>query len=196
MAINNYRMVLSLGLQVLAMVLLVGVGEGFLRGYYNALEQDVSLHEQAVLLVGSIVLLVTVNRVPALIGTLANGSSPQYALGGGAGPGAALSTASAAGALAATATRPVLEGAGQLAKAAAAAAIGGSGAAAASLLDGFRSDEGERSSASGGSVFPAPARCYGLRQRGHCNAGETERGTRPRSAPRYQRGVKPSRNPG
>ena len=132
MAINYYRMVLSLGLEVLAMVLLVGIGESFLRGYYGALEKNVSLHEQAVLLVVSIVLLVTVNRVPALLGTLANGSSPQYALGSGAGPGAALSTASAAGALAATASRPALEGAGQLAKAAAVAAIGGTGAAAAS----------------------------------------------------------------
>ena len=157
MAINYYRMVLSLGLQVLAMVLLVGIGESFLRGYYSALEKNVSLHEQAVLLVVSIVLLVTVNRVPALLGTLANGSSPQYALGSGAGPGAALSTASAAGALAATASRPVLEGAGQLAKAAAVAAIGGTGAAAASLVDGFRSRDAERSSSAGGSVFPVPA---------------------------------------
>lgn len=165
MAINYYRMVLSLGLQVLAMVLLVGIGESFLRGYYDALEKNVSLHEQAVLLVVSIVLLVTVNRVPALLGTLANGSSPQYALGSGAGAGAALSTASAAGALAATASRPVLEGAGQLAKAAAVAAIGGTGAAAASLLEGFRSRDAERSSSGGGgSVFPAPAPASGPAQ--------------------------------
>lgn len=172
MAINYYRMVLSLGLQVLAMILLVGMGESFLRSYFNTLKQDVSLHELGVLLVVSLVLLVTVNRIPPLLGTLASGSSPQFALGSGAGAAAAMSTMSTAAGLAAWsqatantvaggAARLTL-GAGSIAKAmASAAAMGGTRAAMTSLLDGFRSGGMDRTSSGGaatvaGSVFPAP----------------------------------------
>jgi hypothetical protein len=154
------------------MILLVGMGESFLRNYFNTLKQDVSLHELAVLLVVSLVLLVTVNRIPPLLGTLASGSSPQYALGSGAGAGAAMSTISAAAGLAAWsqatantvaggAARLTL-GAGSIAKAmASAAAMGGTRAAMTSLLDGFRSGGMDRTSSGGsatvaGSVFPAP----------------------------------------
>ena len=58
MAVNYYRMMLSLALQVLGMILVVGVGESFVRSYYDALSKDVSLHQQAVLLVVSIIALV------------------------------------------------------------------------------------------------------------------------------------------
>lgn len=156
MANNYYRMILSLGLQVLAMVLLVGVGEGLLRDYFGRLEETVNVRELAVMLVIAIVLLLTVNRVPALLGTLANGSSPQYALGSGAGAGAALSTLSATSAMAAMASRPVMDGAQQLARAAAAGFATGGAGAAASLADSFRSG-GSQDAASSGSVFaPAP----------------------------------------
>lgn len=175
MAVNYYRMVLSLGLQVLAMILLVGMGESFLRNYFNTLEQSVSLHELAVLLVVSLVLLVTVNRIPALLGTLASGSSPQYALGGGAGAGAAMSAISTMTGLAAwssVAGRTVTEGAGRvalgagsLARAMAAATTGGTSSAMGSLLDGFRSGGTEAASRTageaGGSVFAAPAHSAG-----------------------------------
>lgn len=172
MAINYYRMVLSLGLQVLAMVLLVGMGESFLRSYFNMLKQDVSLHELAVLLVVSLVLLVSVNRIPALLGTLANGSSPQYALGGGAGAGAALSAIStaaglgawslASGRTAADGAGALSLGAGSLAKALAIGTASGASSAMTSLFDGFRSGSSDGSSsppsgASGGSVLPAAA---------------------------------------
>jgi type IV secretion system protein TrbL len=172
MAINYYRMVLSLGLQVLAMILLVGMGESFLRNYFNTLEQSVSLHELAVLLVVSLVLLVTVNRVPALLGTLASGSSPQYALGGGAGAGAAMSAistiggvaawSSVAGKTAADSAGKLAVGAGSLASAVTAATTAGASAAVSSLFDGFRSGSstdrasGTAGGAGGGSVFPAP----------------------------------------
>jgi type IV secretion system protein VirB6/type IV secretion system protein TrbL len=171
MAINYYRMVLSLGLQIMAMVLLVGIGESFLRGYYDALDRNVSLHQQAVLLVVSIVLLTTVNRVPALLGTLASGSSPQYALGAGPGAGTAMSAISTAGGLAAwssVAGKSVTDGAGKLAlgagslaNAMAAATMGGTSAAMTSLLDGFRSRGTDRApgtaGSSGNSVLPTPA---------------------------------------
>lgn len=156
MASNYYRMILSLGLQVLAMVLLVGVGEGLLRDYFDRLEQTVNVRELAVMMVIAIVLLLTVNRVPALLGTLASGSSPQYAMGAGAGAGAALSTLSATSAMAAMATRPVIDGAQQFALAAAAGfATGGPGAAAA-LADSFRSG-GSQEGAGSGSVFSPPS---------------------------------------
>lgn len=155
-AFNYYRKVLSLALHVLGLILVVGVGAGFLRGYYDALEQDMSVHELAVLLVVSIVFVGTVRDVPPMLGGLANGAS-FAGFGGGGGAGAALSTASGAVALAATVSRPAAEAVGQLAKAAAIAAVGGAGLAAATLLDGFRSGYGGRSpSASGGRVFPAP----------------------------------------
>jgi len=156
MASNYYRMVLSLGLQVLAMVLLVGVGEGLLRDYFGRLEQTVNVRELAVMMVIAIVLLLTVNRVPALLGTLANGSSPQYALGSGAGAGAALSTLSATSAMAAMASRPMMDGAQQLARAAAAGFATGGPGAAASLADSFRSG-GSQDAASSGSVFAPPS---------------------------------------
>jgi type IV secretion system protein VirB6/type IV secretion system protein TrbL len=170
MAINYYRMVLSLGLQVLAMILLVGMGESFLRNYFNTLKQDVSLHELAVLLVVSLVLLMTVNRIPPMLGTLASGSSPQYALGSGAGATAAMSAISTAGGLAAWSQATVNSvaggaarlalGAGSIVKAMASAAeTGGTRAAMTSLFDGFRSSADPASSVTGrtdgGSVFRA-----------------------------------------
>jgi type IV secretion system protein TrbL len=45
MAINYYRMMLSLGLQVFAMILLVGVGDEMLRDYFGRLEQTVNARE-------------------------------------------------------------------------------------------------------------------------------------------------------
>jgi P-type conjugative transfer protein TrbL len=163
MAMNYYRLVLSLALQVLAMVLLVGIGETFLRSYYSVLGKDVKLQEQAVLLVVSIVLLATVNRVPPLLGSLAGGTGSHHAIGG-AGAGAALATVSTAGALAANAKAPaalLAAGTGWVAKATVTGALRDVGSVASafgsvgsSVIDAFRAGGNQQSS--GGSVFPAP----------------------------------------
>lgn len=165
MAMNYYRMMLSLGLQVFAMILLVGVGDGMLRDYLGRLEQTVNVRELAVMLVVALVLLSSVNRIPALIGTLANGSSTQYAMGSGAGANAALSAMSAATGMAALSTKAAVGGAQGAYKAGAAAGTGawavGTGAFAAgsaaygAIADSFRS-AASKEAASSGSVFAPP----------------------------------------
>jgi type IV secretion system protein TrbL len=165
MAINYYRMILSLGLQVFAMILLVGVGDEMLRDYFGRLEQTVNARELAVVLVIALVLLSLVNRVPALIGTLANGSSPQYALGSGAGASAALSTLSAATGIAAWSTKAAVgttKGAYKVGVATGKGAWGGAkgayaagSAAYGAIADSFRSGS-SKEAASSGSVFAPP----------------------------------------
>ncbi|MDD9936785.1 MAG: P-type conjugative transfer protein TrbL, partial [Myxococcales bacterium] len=110
MAINYYKTVASLGLQAFAMALLVGVGQTLMEGFADSLasnavqglEGDTSLHEQAVLLVVSTMLLALVTKVPPLIGGLVTGASIQHSMGNGAGAGAALSAGSTGLALATT----------------------------------------------------------------------------------------------
>jgi P-type conjugative transfer protein TrbL len=94
MAINYYRTVLSLGAQLAGMVLVVGIGFGFINQYYVNMSTQVSVKEMAVLMVAAIVLLGLVNKIPPLLGGLAMGGGVG-ALGSGVSLVSAVGTAAA-----------------------------------------------------------------------------------------------------
>lgn len=112
-AINFFKTVFNLALQLMTMVLIVGIGKSFIDQYYQAMGSgDIQLKSMFVMLVASIVLLVLVNKVPPLVGSIAGGASMGGIGGFGAGAiigaaaaaGAAVATAGAAAAAAATST--------------------------------------------------------------------------------------------
>lgn len=102
MAINYFKTVLSIGAQLFAMVLLVGIGKSFIDQFYSNVSAGMNLNELAVILVVAIILLALVTKVPGLIGGLATGGGTG-ALGAGFGAGTALGAAAMSAAAAATA---------------------------------------------------------------------------------------------
>ncbi|WP_166665254.1 P-type conjugative transfer protein TrbL [Scandinavium goeteborgense] len=110
-AINYFKTVLGIALQLFTMVLIVGIGQSFIDQYYQAMGADaMQMKSMFVMLVASIVLLVLVNKVPPMIGGIAGGASVQgiggfgagFALGAAATAAAAVATAGAAAAAGAT----------------------------------------------------------------------------------------------
>jgi len=91
MAIGYYKTVMNIAGQLLAMVLLVGIGKSFVDQYYQAMSAGISLKELGVMLVVAAILLALVKTIPGLIGGLAGGNTGS--LGNGFGAGAALGAA-------------------------------------------------------------------------------------------------------
>jgi type IV secretion system protein TrbL len=92
MAIGYYRTVLALGAQLAAMILLIGIGYSIITNYYTLMRSNVSLEEEAIVLVASIMLLTLVNKIPPLLGGLAMGGGVG-ALGSGVSLVSAVGTA-------------------------------------------------------------------------------------------------------
>lgn len=101
-AISYFKTVLNIGVQLMTMVLLVGIGQNFINTYYTQMDANMNLNDMASMLVAAIVLLVLVNKIPPMIGHIAQGGGTQ-ALGGGFGAGSVIAAAGAAGAAAALA---------------------------------------------------------------------------------------------
>ena len=101
-AISYFKTVLNIGVQLMTMVLLVGIGQQFINAYYAQMDANMNLNDMASMLVAAIVLLVLVNKIPPMIGHIAQGGGTQ-ALGGGFGAGSVIAAAGAAGAAAALA---------------------------------------------------------------------------------------------
>lgn len=106
MAINYYKSVLGVGVQLMTMILLVGVGNDLLGGYYQEFNKEANnLNEMVVLLVFFLVLLMLVTKVPALVaGMVTGGAGASSGLGSldaaavmGAAMGAAGRASAAAG---------------------------------------------------------------------------------------------------
>nr|WP_011304126.1 P-type conjugative transfer protein TrbL [Sphingomonas sp. A1]BAE19739.1 TrbL [Sphingomonas sp. A1] len=124
MAINYYKTVLGVAAQLMAMVLLVGIGKTFLDDYYARMSAGINLKEMGVMLIVCVILLALVNKIPALIAGIITGASVGGAGIGNFGAGAALGAAGMAAAAAAT-------GGAALAAGAASAAGGASAVMAA-----------------------------------------------------------------
>lgn len=124
MAINYYKTVLGVAAQLMAMVLLVGIGKTFLDDYYGRMSAGINLKEMGVMLIVCVILLALVNKIPALIAGIITGASVGGAGIGNFGAGAALGAAGMAAAAAAT-------GGAALAAGAASAAGGASAVMAA-----------------------------------------------------------------
>lgn len=98
-AINYYKTVLGLGVQIFAMILLVGIGQSFVDQYYAAFQNGKpDLNSLCVLLVSAVVLLVLVTKIPPMLASVVGGGSSAGigSFGAGAVVGAAGFAASAA----------------------------------------------------------------------------------------------------
>lgn len=98
MAINYYKAVLGVAAQLMAMVLLVGIGKTFLDDYYARMSQGVNLEEMGVMLIVVIILLALVEKVPPVISGIITGASLSGGGIGSFGAGAAFGAAGMAGA--------------------------------------------------------------------------------------------------
>jgi type IV secretion system protein TrbL len=113
-AISYFKTVLNIGVQLMAMVLLVGIGQQFINAYYTQMDANMNLNDMAAMLVAAIVLLVLVNKIPPMIGHIAQGGG-THALGSGFGAGSAIAAAGVAGAAAAMAGSTAVAGAANIA---------------------------------------------------------------------------------
>ncbi|VTU46197.1 conjugal transfer protein TrbL (plasmid) [Variovorax sp. SRS16] len=125
MAINYYKTVLGVAASLMGMVLLVGIGKGFIDDYYAQMG-DATMKDLAVLLVASIVLLALVSKIPGLIAGIITGASVGGAAHAGSfGAGTLLGAGAIAGAAVAAAGAAVSAGTSQ--------ALGGSQALSAAF---------------------------------------------------------------
>lgn len=113
-AISYFKTVLNIGVQLMTMVLLVGIGQQFINTYYAQMDANMNLNDMASMLVAAIVLLVLVNKIPPMVGHIAQGGG-THALGGGFGAGSAVAAAGVAGAAAAMAGSTAAAGAANIA---------------------------------------------------------------------------------
>ncbi len=113
-AITYFKTVLNIGVQLMTMVLLVSIGQQFINNYFSQMDTNMNLNDMASMLVAAVVLLVLVNKIPPMIGHIAQGGGTG-ALGNGFGTGTAIAAAGVAGAAAAMASSAVAAGAANIA---------------------------------------------------------------------------------
>ena len=117
MAINYYKTVLGVGVQIMTMVLLVGIGNDLLSSFYARMNTGtLNFEELGVMLVFCVALLMLVNRVPPLVAGVISGTGVGNAggignFGAGAAIGAAMGAASMAAGAASVAGAAVMGGA-------------------------------------------------------------------------------------
>nr|BCT98760.1 P-type conjugative transfer protein TrbL [uncultured bacterium] len=148
MAINYYKTVLGLAVQILAMVLLIAIGKTFLDQYYATLQTDISatnLKSMAALLMACVVLLALTSRIPPLLAGIITGAAVG---GGGVGSMVGAGTLAAAAGMAGAA---VATGGAALA-AGGAAAAGGAQAVMAAFS---KASENASSGGGGGDLMSA-----------------------------------------
>lgn len=98
-AINFYKTVLGIGIQLFSMILIIGVGQSFIDQYYAAAQGNTfTLKGLFVMLIASIILLMLVNKVPPMLASIVWGGSIAgiSSFGAGAAIGATAATATAA----------------------------------------------------------------------------------------------------
>ncbi|QNP48667.1 P-type conjugative transfer protein TrbL [Diaphorobacter aerolatus] len=117
MAINYYKTVLGVAVQIMTMVLLVGIGNDLLTSFYARMNTGtLNFEELGVMLVFCVTLLMLVNRVSPLVAGIITGSGIGGAggfgnFGAGAAIGAAMGAASMATGAASVAGAAVMGGA-------------------------------------------------------------------------------------
>lgn len=116
-AINYYKSVLGIGAQIMAMLLLIGIGKSFVDHYYAGMSTEANLKELGVMLVAALILLYLTNKVPPLIGGIVGGGTSAGGTGGigSFGAGAALGAAGMAAAAVGTGGAMAMAGAANMA---------------------------------------------------------------------------------
>ncbi len=161
MAVNYYKTVLGLAGQIMTVILLVGIGKTFIDNYYVNMDAGITLKDMAVMLIVSLVLLELVNKVPHLIGGIANGSSLHGPGVGNHGAAAGLGMVGLAAAAAMTGGSAIKAGVTSIgggASAVMAAVSKGSKnvAAGTDILSGFGGNSSPRGGSSGSSDSGTP----------------------------------------
>ncbi|QIQ22515.1 P-type conjugative transfer protein TrbL [Zophobihabitans entericus] len=136
MAINYYKTLLGIAIQIFTMVLLIGIGKSIVDQYYTNMSDSIIFSELAVMFIVALTLLLLVNKLPPLMAGIITGASV-----GGQGIG---SFASGAVLGAAATTAAGFGVASQLVTSGAANAGGG----AKAIMEAFRSASGESSEGS------------------------------------------------
>ncbi|WP_218276861.1 P-type conjugative transfer protein TrbL, partial [Pseudomonas sp. R9.37] len=98
-AITYYKTVLGLGVQIMAMILLIGIGKTFIDQAIQGMTDGMNLKELSVLTISVIVLLYLTNKIPPMLSGIVGGASTGGI--GGFGAGAAVGAAAAAAGIAA-----------------------------------------------------------------------------------------------
>lgn len=166
MAINYFKTVLGVAIQLFAMILLVGIGQDMLSAFYEKMSKGIlNFEELGVMLVFCMALLFLVGRVPAMMSSVitgGGGASHLASIGAGTMVGAAAMAAAAvstAGATLAAGATGMAGGAQALmaafSKASAANSTGSDGAAPLSAAVGGGSGTGAGGDSSGGSALAA-----------------------------------------
>jgi len=96
-ALNYFKTVLGVGIQLFVMLLIVGIGSDLLTSFYGKMSQNILNYEElAVMLIFTIAFFVLISRLPPLLAGIVTGSSIGNTLG--------IGTLSGGGAMAAAAT--------------------------------------------------------------------------------------------
>jgi P-type conjugative transfer protein TrbL len=161
MAINYYRTVLHLGVQLMMMVLLVGIGKTLVDDYYAQVNQGlVTLKSLGVMIGVSITMVVLVSKLPGFIASIATGGPVG---GGGISTSGAGMIMGAAGMLAA---------AGGMAAAMAVAGAAQAAGGAQALMAAFKAaGEGGGGSSGGGGDSSGGGGIPGLEWEGGSGSG-------------------------
>lgn len=191
MAIGYYRSILNVALQLMAMVLIIGIGRSFLDQYYTAMSAGIQIKELGVIAVVAAVLLFLVAKVPPQIGALAGGVTGN--LGSNFGVGAAVTAAALGAAAAASVGSAMVSGAASaaggtralMAALSKASAVESSRDGISSIINAVGSAEAESSASesplgaamgdSGGSVSGSPNQSHTFQPANSFSSGASDR---------------------
>ena len=95
MAINYFKTVLGVGVQLMTMTLIVGVGTGFINEYHAKMSTAINMEEIGILFVSALTLFMLTDKLPAMVAGIINGASVGGMGVGSFGAGAAIGAAAA-----------------------------------------------------------------------------------------------------
>ncbi|MET0107415.1 MAG: P-type conjugative transfer protein TrbL [Candidatus Thiodiazotropha sp.] len=102
MAINYFKAVLGIAIQIMTMILIIGIGVSLINEYYTNMQTQLDLTEMAVVTVVIFTIMLLTNKVPQLLSGIITGHAPSGMGIGQFGAGAilgAMGTATAASAM-------------------------------------------------------------------------------------------------
>ncbi|MET0090711.1 MAG: P-type conjugative transfer protein TrbL [Candidatus Thiodiazotropha sp.] len=113
MAINYYKAVLGIAIQIMTMILLIGIGVSLINDYYTNMQTNIEFSEMAVVLIVTLTIFMLSNKVPQLLSGIITGHAPSGMGIGQFGAGAALGATATAAAATAMAGSMISSGATQ-----------------------------------------------------------------------------------
>lgn len=159
MAINYFKAVLGLAVQIMAMILIIGIGVSLINDYYTNMQPGIELSEMVVIAVVIFTILLLTNKVPQLLSGIITGHAPGGMGIGQFGAGAMLGAAGTAAAATTMAGSMISSGAAEAAggvsalkaafSAASTGSSGGGGEMLAAASDMTVGDADGRSASSG-----------------------------------------------